>query len=163
MQKTNNYSEINKLLIEFQKYYSRRDKKNLFKIIKLFENNNVELIGTTSEYINSSEWCNDLQSIEKIILDDWKYWGELKLSLDNVKIDVFEKYSYASMYGRLYKTKKTKNIEQLPDGNILFCESKKSNSGQLYYPIRITVLLKKETRWKIQKIHFSHPVNEMDF
>jgi ketosteroid isomerase-like protein len=81
----NSKDEIHSLLHKFQDGYIHRDVTQADSFMKLFTED-TEVIGTNGVKPGVDEWYMDCASARKLVVGDWKGWGDLRLDLDSMSI-----------------------------------------------------------------------------
>jgi len=92
----------------------------------------VCIIGTAAVHPGGYEWCTGIEEVKKLISDDWKIWGDLRVDIDNASISINENTAWVALKGTVTKTDALS--------------------------LRITaVLVKRNKKWLFKQIHFSYP------
>lgn len=82
--------EVRNLLSLFEKGYSDRDVNVLDGFVdRVFIENNPIYFGTASK-----EECIGVENVKRLVYSDWKYWGELKIDVDNAIINLKDDIAY---------------------------------------------------------------------
>jgi hypothetical protein len=166
--------EVKKVLQIFQDGYTRRDLSYVDEYMKevfVLDEEQV-VIGTDAD-----ELCIGPENIRGIIESDWKYWGDLKVNVNEAMISVFEDVAWfttkaiikrttpkekmlewiGSSADYIFKTDKKpkdKLKETLCDINMFLYESER---GEIFIaPMRLSgVLVKVEGKWKLHHVQYS--------
>ena len=153
----------------------------------LFIQNEPAFVTGTSD----NELCFDTESIKKLFISDWKYWGDLNLITDKAIIKTYSdfawvhcpatvKYTFSDneeTYNKFigfireyfdsqsYDAKKSTDIKMAEINwllaHLLHSREPKENR-EYFWEIRVFFVLKKvDTRWCIKHIQFSLPKNSL--
>ena len=174
--------EIRKALERFQDGYARRDPEGIDEFMKLFDEK-VEVIGTNAVEKGKGEWTTGIEGARKLVLDDWKGWGDLELDLENASIRANRQTGWVSIYGVLsFELDPEKNCQEF----LRYAEKVASQdneggaqerlmkiiklgSSTMYHaqsgpgfrlPIRISAVLEKTDAWRFVQLHFSFSTND---
>jgi len=99
-------NEIKAVLVKFQEGYIKRDITLLESYINdLFvKDEDVCIIGTSAVHPGGYEWCTSIEEVKKLISDDWKTWGDLRMDIDNTLISINENTAWVALKGTVSKT-----------------------------------------------------------
>ncbi len=175
-------NQIISLLQRIQKGYTERDLDQVQSFVEdvFLKEQDILVIGTSAVTPESSEWCFGYEEIAKIIEDDWKYWGDLKLNIDDAHISFHGDVSFIAMTGVVYEkiqresyynyrlsliekklkdeiSPKRKRLEIIHGTADTLLETTKGED--YHWPLRLSMqAVNKEGVWKIKQMHFSYPV-----
>lgn len=178
-----NRNEIVQVLKKFQNGYDRRDLREVDSFMNevFVKDDDLLIIGTSAINVNSEEWCEGYENVRTLIEDDWKYWGDLKINIDDAKISIECNSACVSLEGtvselikhdnyynfRLDLIKKTLEKENMSSKTKLI-EIIQGVSDTLYevekgekydWPVRISgTMVKHNTKWLFKHLHFSYPI-----
>lgn len=176
------YDEVRQALGKFQDGYSRRDVDAIDAFMELFAPDaDIELIGTGGIEPGDDEWCASRKSVRSLIEDDWNYWGEVSIQVEEASVRIHGEVAWVSAPGTVSRTlnpnqsyqnyldnvqcmlersKETgaqeKLLELLRGGcNTLF----EAHKGASYiWPFRFTaVLVFQNGSWRFHQVQFSFP------
>jgi hypothetical protein len=83
------FDEVRQALRLFQEGYTRRRTEEIESFMTLFDPEaEIELIGTGGVAPGDEEWCLSRRSVQQLIEDDWNYWGDVRIDVDNAHIHV---------------------------------------------------------------------------
>ncbi|OGU61381.1 MAG: hypothetical protein A2V66_16000 [Ignavibacteria bacterium RBG_13_36_8] len=171
-------SGIINTLNKFQEGYTNRDTTVIDDYIQDLFVEDVVIIGT-----GPSEWITNIDMAHRLVLSDWKYWGDVKLDIDNAKIQIHNDVAWVAVKGTLTRnfesedyiynqyglrdirriidsenSNKTKLLEVITDAADILWEVELAGS-KFIYPLRIGASLVHENgRWKFKQMHFSYPL-----
>lgn len=175
------------VLRSFQDGYSRRDTNYAEEWCEAIFYNDVEIIGTYSVHPDSREWFSGRDKAIDVFKLDWIHWGDFKADIEKANINIDKDLAWVSFEATITKSPDNSTARSFEQSaaNILryFSELSKKEDSVLYqdklrevayytnlilyqyslgdefiWPLRITaVLQKKDGKWKIRQIHFSHP------
>ena len=180
LQKTiNEKSEIREILRQFQNGYTER---NIEKVDTFVEELFIMGANTCVLGTGTGELFLGLEEIKTLIKDDWKYWGDVKIDLENVYIDNYNtvawfattgtvKYNFEDIQERYdsylnFIKNKTEESEITPKQKITFINwvlaltyhQRLEKKREYLWPLRLSgVLLKDNGKWKFANIQFSIP------
>ena len=170
--------EIIKVLEKFQQGYTNRDTTIVEEYVEELFTNDILIIGT-----GASEWCKNSDDVIKLVRNDWKYWGDLKINIGEAKIRVANNISWIAVTGTSTRnfeseeyiydrygfndinrilasknlTRKIKLLEIITDAADLLREVELTGT-KFVYPIRVAGSLVKENgKWKFKQMVFSYP------
>ena len=172
--------EVRAVLQQFQDGYTKRELDALDAFMELFaEGDGVELIGTAGLEVGSDEWCLSRLALRKLVENDWQYWGNLVLDVQNARIHTQADTAWLATYGTVTYViedqdfvrdtfKEVSEIVKRREGSekikLLHIQREiaemlhESGQGDKYvWPIRFTaVLVRQNDLWCFHQIHFSH-------
>jgi hypothetical protein len=178
-------TEIKHVLQCFQDGYSLRDIDNLDEFMKLFiPGEDIELIGIGASARNGYEWFQGFDRIREIIESDWKYWGDVRLDVEESKITVKDEIAWLSTVGEILQTdhihtdevtvstieqmkELLENAELTPRDRIVEAahfgvrrwREREKSAGYPWPFVFTAVLVKYESEWRFHTIHWSMPVD----
>jgi len=173
-------TQIHALLERFQLGYTHRDVSRIDEFMQMFnQDDSLEIIGTSASGNDRSEWCVGPEMARELFLSDWEYWGDLRLDLDCVKMQIHNDVSWISIPGQVeqdfnrndqYKSylkfvKSSLDKEIDPEEKILRIQLGCANKlyelqrGEHFtWPIVLTaVLVKRSESWLFQQMRFGFP------
>lgn len=175
--------EIRSLVEQLQEGYHKRDFDTVDDFIRQMfcQNQDVSIIGTSAINHTSEEWCEGLDQVKQIIVDDWKYWGDFKIDFNSITLMELDNVAHLTMVGQVEETMKNESYYQYRLNLIedVIKDDQKSmklklldimrgtadtlfetECGEDYnWPIRLSALVVKEyEQWKFKHIHFSYPI-----
>lgn len=173
--------EVRSVLHQFQEGYVRRDIATLDAFMELFSSDSgIEIIGTGGLEPTKGEWCVGRAAVRKLIDNDWRFWGNLKLDEENARITILGEVAWLSadatvtyeITAERFYSDAIKEIQavlarkdipeklkltriQLEASEMIF----ETSRGDVYvWPLRCSaVLIKQNDLWCFHQIHFSHP------
>lgn len=177
--------EIHQVLQDFQDGYIARDIARLDEFMKLFvPGDEAELIGIGASARNQNEWFQGTERIREIIESDWRYWGDVKLEVNEAKITVMGDVAWLSTVGAILQTDHIhtdevtrftlKQMKELVDDETLSPRARlveaahfgvrrwREREKPAGYPwpfVFTAVLAKQEGQWRFHTIHWSMPVD----
>jgi len=177
--------EIKHVLQRFQDGYTAREIEKLDEFMKLFmPGEDIELIGIGAAVRNEHEWFQGVERIREIIESDWKYWGDVRLEVEQSKITVMDKVAWLSTVGAILQTKHIHTDEvtrftldqmkEVLDNETLSprdrlveaahfgvrrWREREKPSGYPWPFVFTAVLVKQESEWRFHTIHWSMPVD----
>lgn len=177
--------EIRQVLQDFQDGYIARDVARLDEFMKLFvPGDEAELIGIGASARNQNEWFQGTERIREIIESDWRYWGDVKLEVNEAKITVMGDVAWLSTVGAILQTDHIhtdevtrftlKQMKELVDDETLSPRARlveaahfgvrrwREREKPAGYPwpfVFTAVLAKQEGQWRFHTIHWSMPVD----
>ncbi|ERI92382.1 hypothetical protein HMPREF1982_02364 [Clostridiales bacterium oral taxon 876 str. F0540] len=170
---------IKELLEKFQKGYIERDLNNLDSFMsELFVNNDdVFIIGTAEDEIFIG-----YEQAKKLVEGDWRYWGDLRIDVDNAHINCGTDMTYITAFGTVELKIETDNSLKMALNDLdTVIKSEKQDKEKLMticrkactylveasrgekhiWKIRLTIgLVKQNNKWLINNMHFSHPIGD---
>ncbi len=180
--------KVIEFLNKFQEGYTSRDLKNVRQWAESLMTEDISFIFTHAVSPDSREWQTGIEKAIQQFSNDWKRWGDLKTGIKGAEIKILnENTALVSMTATITRSVKNgfgrtneKNIERclkrLAD---LEKNDTKSTRLKLYtaiwdagmvlkhtelgetfiWPLRVSmVLVKKKGKWKMNHVHFSHPM-----
>ena len=181
-----NYNCILEILNLFNTAYQERDSDKINSFMEsLFDKNENSFITGTSD----NELCFDYEKIKEIFISDWKYWGDLKLDLENMLLNINDNFAWVHCPGTVKYTFSSddetyanfiKFIKEFYDGESY--DSKKDSKIKLteinwllahllhdrepkinreyFWALRVFFVFKKvNLKWIVKHIQFSLPQN----
>jgi hypothetical protein len=172
--------EVRAMLQEFQDGYSRRDFETLNSFMELFSTEkDIEVIGSGALDPGKGEWCLGMDSIRRLVENDWKYWGNLVLDVAQARIHILVDSAWLSTSGTVtyvieneqFVRDTFKEVEEIlkkregnEQGKLLQIQREiaellqETGQGDKYvWPLRFTaVLVRQNGLWYFHQIHFSH-------
>lgn len=84
----------------FQEGYRQRDLRQLAPFMDSFfsRDQDIRVIGT-----DMGEWHNGYNSVAEFIRDDWKDWGDVRLSVDDAAVDVNGETAWLATTGNVHE------------------------------------------------------------
>lgn len=180
LQKTiNEKLEIREILRQFQNGYTERDIEKVDAFVEelFIMKDDTCVLGT-----GTGELFLGLEQVKTLIKDDWKYWGDIKIDLENVYIDNENTVAWFATTGNVKYTfedtqkrydrylnfikNKTEESEITPKQKITFINwvlaltyhQRLEKKREYLWPLRLSgVLLKDNGKWKFANIQFSIP------
>lgn len=169
--------EITQVLEMFQDGYTKRDTSIVDEYVERLFTEDVHLIGT-----GSSEWCDGMEDVKRIVESDWNHWGDLKLDIDKAVVRTRKDVAWFAVPGTLVRTfdteeliyerygvvdikriieqnksNKIKLLEVLTDVSEILMEVEKGGTN-FVYPIRVAgSLVNDGEKWKFRQMVFSYP------
>lgn len=105
MTNTENLSEIQATLQEFQNGYTNRDPARLDDFMTLFApDDDIEMIGIGAAKRGATEWFEGHTRIREIVESDWRYWGDVRFDVEGAKITVHGETAWLSTTGTVTQT-----------------------------------------------------------
>ncbi len=177
--------EIRQVLQRFQDGYVARDIHKLDEFMQLFvPGMEAELIGIGASARNQHEWFEGAERIREIVESDWKYWGDVRLGVDEAKITVNGEVAWLSTVGTLLQTNHIhsdevtestlQQMKEMLDDPTLTPRARLVETAHFGvrrwrerekpegfpWPFVFTaVLVKQENQWRFHTIHWSMPVD----
>lgn len=168
--------EIKAVLQRFQAGYTARRVEALdaFMADLFAPDDDLLVIGTGSD-----EWCRGHAAVRALLESDWRYWGDVRLSVDEAEVGTEGAAAWVAVPGTVTMTMDPETVnrnhleairrtleaeigarDKLLEiirgaGNTLF----ESERGPTYiWPFRFTgVLVRQDGRWLFRQIQFSFP------
>ncbi|SHI46429.1 nuclear transport factor 2 family protein [Lutispora thermophila] len=183
LQESNTESlEIREVLRQFQAGYTKRDIKNIDDYVKelFIKSDDTYVLGT-----GTGELFLGIEQVKTLLKNDWEYWGDVNIDLENIHIDIENEVAWFATTGTVKYT--FQDTEERYDNYINFIKNKTKESEltgkqkvafinwvlALTYHQRIDkqreylwalglsgVLLKDNGKWKFAQIHFSIPKSD---
>jgi hypothetical protein len=175
------FEDVRSVLEKFQEGYSRRNLEELDSFMELFAPEaDIELIGTGGIDPGEDEWCLNRMSIRQLVEDDWNYWGNVVLDLDQARIRIEGTVAWLSCPGTVNrKVNPLQSYQNFVDSipsvtgdkdisaqekvfrlaenatNVLY----QTQLGPVYiWPFRFTaVLVMRSLQWRFHQMQFSFP------
>lgn len=175
----NEKSEIREILRQFQNGYTERDIEKVDTFVEelFIMKEDTCVLGT-----GTGELFLGLGQVKSLIKNDWKYWGDIKIDLENVYIDNDNTVAWFATTGNVkyifentqekydsylnFIKNKTEESEINPKQKITFINwvlalayhQRLDKKREYLWPLRLSgVLLKDNGKWKFANIHFSIP------
>lgn len=170
-------SEIKETLRQFQYGYTERNIEKVNAFVKELFKDDICVLGT-----GTGELYLGIEQVKSLIKDDWKYWGDVRIDLDNVYINNEKTVAWFTTTGSVKYTfentqekydsylnfikNKTKEPEIKPKQKITFINwvlaltyhQRLEKKREYLWPLRLSgVLIKDNGKWKFANIHFSIP------
>jgi len=174
------HAQVMLALERFQEGYSRRDVSRLDRFMELFASDaSIECIGTGAVFPDEDEWCLGREAIRALLEQDWEYWGEVVLDLEEARIHALGDVAWVSASGVVsdVETRERSVADALerahrlldgdlpPEDKLLAMVRETTGTllelqkGTTYiWPLRFTaVLIREDGRWKFHQLHYSFP------
>ncbi|TWH80381.1 nuclear transport factor 2 family protein [Sedimentibacter saalensis] len=170
-------SEIIKILRKFQNGYTGKDIEKVDAFVEELFKDDACVLGT-----GTGELFLGLEQVKSLIIGDWKYWGDIKIDLENVYINNENTVAWVATTGNVKYTfentqekyesylnfikNKIEESEIKPKQKITFINwvlalayhQRLEKKREYLWPLRLSgVLLKDDGKWKFANIHFSIP------
>ena len=171
--------EIMELLRQFQDGYTKRDIENIDNFVEelFIMGDDICILGT-----GTGELFLGIKQVKTLLKNDWEYWGDVNMDLENVHIDIENDVAWFATTGTVKNT--FEDSEERYDNYVNFIKNKANDSElsqkqkitfinwvlsltyhqrlekkrDYLWPLRFSgVLLKEYGRWKFAHIHFSIP------
>jgi len=178
--------EIFTVLKKFQEGFTRRDTSIVEEWIDDLMDEDIFIVGTHSTFPGRSEWTGGREAAISLFRNDWIYWGNVKMYLNEAEIQVYDKSGWVSLFATVtrkpgmeprYRNDETirravlnvlnrkmeqdwssrrKLLELIYDASWALVEYERS--PDFTWPIRITLgLIKTDGKWLMKQMHWSHP------
>ena len=175
-------TDIENVIRRLQAGYLSRDLDTLDECMDLFCDEGVlEVIGTDAYIKGQGEWCLDKEALRRMISDDWRSWGDLRIDASHLNIHVRGQTAWFATTGTVSRTMepaqsyqnflgylrwvteneleisaREKLFDVLRGGIITLAEAER---GATYvWPIRLTTILVREKgQWRFCQMTFSFP------
>jgi len=177
--------DIRHVLQSFQDGYSMREISKLDQFMKLFiPGEDTELIGIGASTRNQNEWFQGYDRIREIIESDWKYWGDVRLEVDQAKITVKDEVAWLSTVGAILQTDhiltdevtsfSLQQMKDLLDNDTLKprdrlveathfgvrrWREREKPTGHSWPFVFTAVMVLQDGQWRFHTIHWSMPVD----
>ncbi|WML33529.1 nuclear transport factor 2 family protein [Clostridium sp. OS1-26] len=116
-------SEIKKVLCQFQDGYTKRDKKNVEDFVeKLF----IMGDGTCVLGTGTGELFLGIEQVKTLIKNDWEYWGDVNIDLENIHIDNKDEVAWFATTGTVKYT--FEDTQERYDNYLNFIKNKTKES-----------------------------------
>ncbi|NMM62564.1 nuclear transport factor 2 family protein [Clostridium sp. P21] len=172
-------SEIKEVLCRLQAGYTKRDIEKIDDFVKelFIMKDDTCIIGT-----GTGELFLGIDQVKTLIKNDWEYWGDVNLDLENVHIDYKNEVAWVATTGTIRYTfedtqekydnylnfikNKIENPEFTPKQKITFINwvlaltyhQRLEKKREYLWSLRLSgVLLKYDNKWKFSHIQFSMP------
>jgi len=170
---------VRAVLQKFQEGYDRRDVSALGDFRSLFVNAPaVEVIGTGGIAAGDDEWCIGPDAALRMVENDWKGWGDLRLNVAEARISVWGDAAWLATTGTVNSILKRdetyqnylESLRSILDDQETSARSRlfsilRGGSNTLFeaekgddytWPIRFTaVLVRQEGQWRYHQMQFS--------
>ncbi len=178
-----NSHDVRTVLQRFQDGYTARNLAGLDEFMLLFvQDGSIEMIGIGAAKRATNEWFEGVARVREIIESDWKYWGDVRLDVDNAKITVCGDVAWLSTTGTVTQTQAFDTAIQfhLNDMKAIFDQDGLSADEKLMeathygmrrlrerakglgysWPFTFTAVLVKEgSEWRFHTLHWAMPVD----
>lgn len=177
--------KVRMILSLFQDAYTARDLAKVDEFMQLFcPGDEPELIGIGASERDKDEWFQGQKRIREIVISDWQHWGDVRLDVENARINVNRDVAWLSTTGSLLQTDhiqgdevtsytltQMKNIledQQLsPRARLVEAShfgvrrwrERQIPVGHPWPFVFTAVLVKHNERWLFHTIHWSMPVD----
>ncbi len=176
------YDEVREALRKFQDGYSQRRVETIDAFMDLFvPEADIELIGTGGIEPGDSEWCLNRKTVRDLIEDDWNYWGNVNIQVEEASLHIHGDVAWVSAPGTVARTLNPNQSYQnyldnlqhtlesergsAPQETLLEILRGASNTlfethkGQTYiWPFRFTAILALTGGvWRFHQVQFSFP------
>ncbi len=178
-------TEVQQVLQRFQDGYTAREVASLDEFMQLFvPGDDAELIGIGAAARNQNEWFQGAARIREIVESDWKYWGDVRLEVNEAQITVKDDVAWLSTTGAIFQTDDLQTDEvtgfvltqmkELLENEALSPRQRlveashfgvrrwreREKPAGYRWPFTFTaVLVKQEGHWRFHTIHWSMPVD----
>jgi len=174
--------EIKFVLEKLQEGYTLRDPSTVDQFMQNYfiNDDSVEIIGTNAVTPGKDEWCLGFDAARQLILNDWKYWGNICFELEQARLKINGDTAWVSTSGTVSDTIEREKryqgfmayAEEMVNQKSTPTEQKMLNLVQLgndlmayiiigdkyICPFRFSaVLIREEGQWKFHQMHFSFP------
>ncbi len=176
------YDEVREALRNFQEGYHERRIENIDAFMEMFvPEADIELIGTGGITPGDDEWCLNRKSVRSLIEDDWNYWGDVDIQVEDASVHIHGDVAWVSapgtvtrnlnpnqsyqnyldnIQGKLERDRETGAQEKLLEivrgaANTLY----EAHKGPTYvWPFRFTAILALTGGlWRFHQVQFSFP------
>ncbi|MCM0650263.1 nuclear transport factor 2 family protein [Clostridium swellfunianum] len=171
--------EIKKVLSEFQEGYTKRDLSKVENFVEelFIAREDICVLGT-----GTGELFLGTEQVKTLIKNDWEFWGDVSLDLENVHVDSKNEVAWFATTGNVkysfqdtperydsylnFIKDKTKEAELTPKQKITFINwvlalayhQRFYEQREYLWPLRVSgVLLKDNGKWKFSHMQFSIP------
>lgn len=167
--------EIRNILNLFQQGYIKKDIDEVDDFVeKLFTIKSPIYYGTSSK-----DQAIGLDNVKRLVENDWRYWGDLNIDIDNAIINSQDSYAVFIANGTVnwgipeeaFLYRSLEDIERMMNSDWSYKERLLAicnNATKILYeaergnvhilPIRVSgVLMKEKNKLKIYQLHISHP------
>ncbi len=94
------YDEVRETLAKFQEGYSSRNVDQIDTFMELFvPEADIELIGTGGIQPGDNEWCLNRSTVRHLIEDDWNYWGDVNIQVEDAHVHIHGDVAWVSAPG----------------------------------------------------------------
>jgi hypothetical protein len=116
-----------------QQGYSKRDiSKTDYYIDQTIDTTSIVVLGT-----NPNEIFTGKKGIQKLLYGDWKFWGDVRLNVENMYVTQVDNMAYVATTGSI-----------------------KIDVWRITFPLRVTgVMINKDSKWLINKLQFQYDLN----
>jgi len=171
--------EVREVLRQFQNGYTKRDIKNIdYFVEELFIiSDDTYILGT-----GTGELFLGIEQVKTLLKNDWEYWGDVNIDLENIHIDIENEVAWFAAAGTVKYTfqdtverydnylnfikNKTKESELTARQKValinwvlaLTYHQRLDKQREYLWALRLSgVLLKDNGKWKFAQLHFSIP------
>ncbi len=170
---------IKELFVKLQEGYTERNLDSIDKFVRetFINSDDICILGTGTEEIFLG-----IERVKELFENDWKYWGDVKLDLNNLYIDIKNEIAWFHIIGVVKQSFEdterrydsyidfTKNI--IEDNALsskqkltfinwvlsLAYHQREGKNREEYCPLDLTgILIKDNNKWKFHSLHFSIP------
>lgn len=176
----NDVEQVRLVLQQFQDGYTRRDARYLDEIMRLFADDDLEVIGTNGTQPGAGEWYLDKIGARGLVQGDWEGWGDVRLDVAGAHIQVRGEVAWLATSATVSMTigaeenyrsylQRVKDLidQNSPSAEIKLLDILRGGSNTLYelrrgeefvWPLRFTaVLVRQAAGWRFQQMQFSFP------
>jgi hypothetical protein len=174
-------ASVRAVLQQFQDGYTHRAADTLDTFMELFTPDaDTEVIGTGATGLSDDEWCIGSASIRELIDGDWKYWGDVRIDVENARIHALGDVAWLATNATVNMHIDTESeFKNTMDYYLKIIQEKPwSAQEKMYYmqrgiasityqmflgedfvwPLRFTALLiRRDGRWLFHQMQFSFP------
>ena len=91
---------VREVLRKFQEGYAQRNPDHLDAFMQLFTpDNDLEIVGTGAIRFGQDEWCLGPEMARELVDSDWRYWGDVRLDLENAHIHALGQVAWLATPG----------------------------------------------------------------
>lgn len=171
--------EIREVLRQFKDGYTKRDIESIDNFVEelFIKSDNTYILGT-----GTGELSLGIEQVRSLLRDDWEYWGDVDIDLEDVYVDNKNEVAWFATMGTVKYTfedteerydnyvdfikDQIKESELTPKQKITFVNwvlaltyhQRLEKKREYLWPLRLSgVLLKDNDRWKFVHIQFSIP------
>lgn len=175
----NDISKIREVLCKLQDGYTKRDLNNVDNFVEdlFIMNEDTCILGT-----GTGELFLGIEQVKDLFKNDWEYWGDVNIDLENIHIDNENGVAWFATTGTVKYT--FEDTEERYDNYVNFVKNKAQEAGltakekitfinwvlaltyhqrpdkkrEYLWPVRLSgVLLKDNGKWKFTQLKFSMP------
>jgi hypothetical protein len=176
------YDEVREALRNFQEGYRSRSVEKIDSFMELFvPEADIELIGTGGIEPGDDEWCLNRKSVRGLIEDDWNYWGDVNIQVEEASVHIHDVVAWVSAPGTVVRSlNPNQSYQNYLDNIQCMLEQDKETGAQekllevlrgasntLYeaqkgptyiWPFRFTAILALTAgQWRFHQVQFSFP------